>query len=87
MDYPWDLPEGTEAEDSGPVEVPPDMLSPDALRGVVENFILREGTDYGEREHSHEEKVAQVFTLLKRGEARIVFDPATETVTLLPVAR
>lgn len=74
-------------EEAEPVEVPPAMLSPEALRGVVESFILREGTDYGEREHTHEEKVAQVMAALERREARIVFDPATETVTLLPVAR
>lgn len=82
MDDLPDLPEDTAA-----VEVPAGLLSPEALRGVVDAFILREGTDYGEREHSHEEKVAQVLAALERREARIVFDPATETVTLLPVAR
>lgn len=87
MDHSSELPQGTGPEDTGPVEVPASMLTPEALRGVVDAFILREGTDYGEREHSHEEKVAQVLAVLKRGEARIVFDPATETVTLLPVAR
>jgi len=67
-----------------PVEVPHRALSPDALRGVVEAFVLREGTDYGDREFSHEEKVQQLLQGLERGEARILFDPVTETVTLLP---
>lgn len=67
-----------------PVEVPYRALSPDALRGVVEAFVLREGTDYGSREFSHEEKVQQVLDGLDRGEVRILFDPLTETVTLLP---
>jgi len=44
--------------------------------------VLREGTDYGEREHSLEQKVAQVRGQLERGLARILFDPETETVTL-----
>jgi uncharacterized protein YheU (UPF0270 family) len=70
------------AEDADPLEIPPDMLSADALRGVADAFVLREGTDYGAREFTHEEKVAQVLAALERGEARILFDPATESVTL-----
>jgi len=43
---------------------------------------LREGTDYGEKEFSLEDKVGRVIGQLKRGEARIVFDPKTESVTI-----
>jgi uncharacterized protein len=67
-----------------PVEVPFTALSPAALTGLVESFILREGTDYGDREVSHEQKVAQVLAQLQSGEARILYDPETESVTLLP---
>ena len=70
-------------ESAEPIEVPHTLLSPDALLGLVESFILREGTDYGAREFTHEQKVAQVMAQLARGEARIVFDPETESVTLL----
>ncbi len=63
--------------------VPHTELSPEALRGVIESFILREGTDYGEREFSLEEKLAQVRGQLERGEARIVFDPNTETIDIM----
>jgi uncharacterized protein len=70
-------------ESTEPVEVPHTLLSPDALRGLVESFVLREGTDYGAREFTHEQKVAQVMAQLARGDARIVFDPETESVTLL----
>jgi len=66
-----------------PVEVPIAALSADALRGVVEAFVLREGTDYGAREFTHEEKVTQLLAALASGEARILYDPATESVTLL----
>ena len=58
-------------------------LSADALRGVIEAFVLREGTDYGERDVSHEDKVAQVMRQLERGEARIVFDPVSESVDIV----
>jgi len=44
--------------------------------------VLREGTDYGEREFSLQQKVAQVREQLERGLARILFDPDTETVTI-----
>lgn len=49
---------------------------------MIESFVLREGTDYGEREHSLEQKVAQVRAQLERGQARILFDPETDTVTI-----
>ena len=76
---------GHEDSTAEPVEVPHRALSPDTLRAVVEAFVLREGTDYGAREFSHDEKVRQVLEGLDRGEVRILFDPATETVTLLPL--
>ena len=41
-----------------PIEVPYDSLNPDTLRAVVEEFITRNGTDYGEREKTLEQKVA-----------------------------
>ena len=67
-----------------PVFIPLTELSPEALRGVVESFVLREGTDYGEREFSLEQKLAHVYRQLERGEAQIVFDPNTETVDIIP---
>jgi uncharacterized protein len=65
-----------------PVEVPYRQLSADLLNAVIESFVLREGTDYGEKEFSLEDKVARVIGQLKRGEAKILFDPETESVTV-----
>ena len=70
-------------ESADRIEVPHTQLSPEALRGVVESFVLREGTDYGAREYTLEEKVRHVMLQLQRGDARIVFDPHTETVQIL----
>ena len=67
---------------TGPVLIPHGELSADALQGVIESFVLREGTDYGEREYSLEQKVAQVRAQLERGQARILFDPESNTVTV-----
>ena len=72
-------------ETEAPVEIPHEELSPDALRGVVESFVLREGTDYGEREFSLEQKMAHVMAQIERGEARIVFDPQSESIDIVKV--
>jgi len=65
-----------------PVAVPHTELSVEALQGVIEAFVLREGTDYGERDVPHSSKVAQVLRQLERGEAQILFDPVTESVDI-----
>ena len=72
--------------DAGPglVEVPPGELEPETLRRVVEEFVTRPGTDYGLRERSLDEKVADVMRQLERGEARIVFDPEAGSVNIAP---
>jgi len=62
--------------------IPHEQLSEDALRGLMEEFITREGTDYG-WETALERKVEQVKAQIERGDVVIVFDPATETVSLL----
>ncbi len=66
-----------------PVVVPHTELRPDLLRSLVESFVLREGTDYGEREVSLDSKVASVVRQLERGEAQIVFDPQSESVGIV----
>jgi len=63
--------------------IPYEQLSEDALLGLIEEFITREGTDYGIEEVSLGVKVEQVRQQLKRREVVIAFDPATESVTLL----
>lgn len=65
------------------VTVPYAELAPDLLHAVAESYVLREGTDYGEREFSLAEKVAHVIGRLERGEAQIVFDPETESVSIV----
>ena len=57
-----------EGEAPEPVEVPFSELSAELLHAVVESFVLREGTDYGEKEMSLEDKVAGVIRQLKKGE-------------------
>jgi len=65
------------------VKIPYDQLSPEALQGVVEEFVTRDGTDYGEVEVPLGTKIAQVLAQLKSGKAVIVFDQETESCTVL----
>ena len=52
------------------------------LDNLIEEFVTRDGTDYGEREIATATKVEQVRAQLKRGDAAVVFDDATETVSI-----
>lgn len=69
----------------GPVRVPISALQPATLRSLVEEFITREGTDYGDVEKTLEEKVSEVMLQLERGLAAIEYDDDSETVTLIKV--
>ena len=70
-----------------PIEVPFASLHPDTLRAVVEEFVTRAATDYGERERSLDEKIEDVMRQLRSGEAQIVFDPESNSVNLVPLVR
>ena len=70
-------------EDAGPLVIPHGQLSAGALRGLVEAYVLREGTEYGAHDVPLETKVQQVMGQLERGEARVLFDPGTETVDIV----
>jgi uncharacterized protein len=63
--------------------IPYQQLSREALVGLIEEFITREGTDYGEQEIPLDLKVKQIERQLKTGEVVIVFDLASEGVSLL----
>jgi hypothetical protein len=65
------------------VKIPYDQLSPEALHGVIEEFVTRDGTDYGEVEVPLGTKIAQVLAQIKSGKAVIVFDQETESCTVL----
>ena len=65
------------------IEIPYARLDQDTLTAIIEEFILREGTDYGSSEFSLETKIDHVSRQLKRGDVVITFDSVTENCTLL----
>jgi uncharacterized protein YheU (UPF0270 family) len=70
-------------EPTPPLEIPESALSFDALIGIIESFITREGTDYGAHELAHESKIERVRKQLSKGDVKIVFDPDSESVTIM----
>ena len=82
-DIPFMVVSGVNEEQQEPVAIPPEQLSPQALRGVIEAFVLREGTDYGEREFSLEQKMAHVAAQIEAGEAQIWFDPNSNSIDIV----
>lgn len=64
--------------------IPWEQIAPDTLTSLIESFVLREGTDYGEETFTLEEKVAQVRQQIKKGEAVILYSELHETITIVP---
>jgi len=64
------------------IVIPMEDLSADALQGVIDAFVLREGTDYGHRDISLQEKRDRVRRLLELGRAEIQYFPETEFIDI-----
>lgn len=62
------------------LEIPFRELSPEALRGVLEEYATRGGF---ESDDSMDERVAQLEERLKAGHARIMYDPKEGTTNLV----
>ena len=64
------------------LKIPWDELSEDALMGIIEEFVTREGTEYGDSEVSLEMKCQQVRQQLRDGEAFITFDEELQSCSI-----
>jgi uncharacterized protein YheU (UPF0270 family) len=60
------------------LEIPPSRLTPEVLDALLEEFASRDGTDYGEREHSLAEKAAQLRSQLMSAELALLYDGDSE---------
>ena len=66
-----------------PIIVPWKDLPADTLTNLIEEFVTRDGTDYGDQEIPTSTKVEQVRNQLKKQEAFVVFDEVTESVSVM----
>ena len=69
------------------VAVPPQRLQPDVLQALLEEYVNRDGTDYGERERTQQEKVGSLQRQLRDGDLRILYDSDSEQWDLVPRAQ
>lgn len=60
------------------VEVPPARLGADLLRALLEEYVTRDGTDYGSRELTLDEKVQRLQGQLDTGDVRLVYESESE---------
>ena len=62
--------------------IPWQQIAAETLDNLIKEFVLREGTDYGDTEWSLDDKVSHVKAQLESGEAVIVFSELHETVDI-----
>ena len=68
---------------STPIIVPWSDIDRATLDNLIEEFVTRDGTDYGDQEIPTATKVEQVHHQLKKQEAFVVFDEVTESVSVM----
>ena len=70
-------------KDKSGIIIPYEKLSTEALEGLIEEFVTRDGTDTGYEKKSLVNDVAMVKRQLKRGDAVIVYDKSTKTSNIV----
>ena len=51
---------------------------------MIDDYVMREGTDYGHRDFDLEQKRDAVRRQLRSGRAVITYDPISQTTTIVP---
>ena len=64
--------------------IPLEQLPHETLTAIIEDFILREGTEYGAEDVSKEAKISQVKKQLEQGHAVLVYSELHESINILP---
>ncbi len=65
------------------LQVLPKDISIEALEGIIQAYVLREGTDYGLQGHTFAEKCLQVMDQISRGKVELWYDEGTQSVELV----
>ena len=67
-----------------PMIIPHHALKPETFKAMVEDFVTRDGTDYGDYEVALSLRVKQVQDQIESGKALIIFDTAEQTFSIVP---
>lgn len=62
--------------------IPPHTLEADTLRAIIEEFVMSEGTEYGARDYTLEEKVTHVQRQIEAGDVVIIWSESNQTIGL-----
>ena len=65
------------------INVPISDISAEALTGLLEEYVSRDGADYGEVEVTIDEKTKVLRRQLEEGELSILFDPETQELDIV----
>lgn len=65
------------------VEVPYEDINPETLRKMIEEFVSRDGADWGEAGGSMDDKIEQVLRQFKTRKIKVVFDLTTQTANIV----
>ncbi len=65
------------------IEVPYEQLESESLRAMIEEYITRDGTFYGDVEMSMDHKIDMIVKQLESNEAVITWDLDLQTGTLV----
>lgn len=63
--------------------IPWQQLNSDTLQRLIESYVLREGTDYGDEEVSLTDKAQAVLQQIQQGQVLILYSELHESVDLL----
>jgi hypothetical protein len=64
--------------------IPTKELADETLTAIIEEFVLREGTEYGAEDISLAQKIAQIKYQLTQGTVVLVYSELHESVNILP---
>lgn len=67
------------------INIPIQQIPEESLNRLLEEFVTRDGTQYGEKEYSQEEMVRQVKSLLEKNKAHLQYDDEKEEFNIILV--
>ena len=78
------MPEENNAEQQEEgVEVPYQQIDPETLRRMIQEFVSRDGADWGDAGCALEDKVEQVLQQLESKQVKVVFDLRSQTANIV----
>ena len=65
------------------VEIPFEQINPETLDRMIQEFVTRDGADWGDAGRTLEDKVKQVIQQLRNKQIKVVFDLTSQTANLV----